>query len=169
MPGDRRSQAVKGLPGHDFSALLADPEKASVTAVRPAVLFNYVGPSTVDGDFLRATMEAVIFQKASPPPSQAKLDKRGFVSFVFDGRYKFARYYAPTAFNTPKTLEEILGNNDVQLFDLQNDPDEITNLALDREKNRETILRMNALLNDLIAKEVGVNDGRFLTPFIAPK
>lgn len=169
LPGDRRSQAVKGLPGHDFSAVLADPEKASVTAVRPAVLFNYVGPSTVDADFLRATMEAVIFNKASPPPSQAKLDKRGFVSFVFDGRYKLARYYAPTAFNTPKTLQEILGNNDVQLFDLQNDPDEITNLALDREKNRETILRMNALLNDLIAKEVGVNDGRFLTPFIGPK
>ena len=88
----------------------------------------------------------MIFNKASPPPSQAKLDKRGFVSFVFDGRYKLARYYAPTAFNTPKTLQEILGNNDVQLFDLQNDPDEITNLALDREKNRETILRMNALL-----------------------
>jgi len=35
---------------------------------------------------------------------------------VFDGRYKFGRYYAPTAFNTPRTLEEILGNNDVQLL-----------------------------------------------------
>jgi hypothetical protein len=29
-----------------------------------------------------------------------------------------------------------------------------------------TILRMNSLLNDLIAKEVGINDGHFLTPYI---
>jgi len=67
-----------------------------------------------------------------------------------------------TAFNTPRTLEEILGNNDEQLFDLQSDPEEMRNLALEPETNRDTILRMNGLLNDLIAKEVGVNDGRFL-------
>jgi len=36
-------------------------------------------------------------------------------------------------------------------------------------KNKELILRMNGLLNDLIAKEVGVNDGRFLAPLLAPK
>jgi len=28
-----------------------------------------------------------------------------------------------------------------------------------RKQNRETLLRMNALLNDLVGKEVGVNDG----------
>jgi hypothetical protein len=43
------------------------------------------------------------------------------------------------------------------------------NLALEPEKNREAILRMNELLNDLIAKEVGVNDGRFLMPIIGFK
>src|SRR6516165_2286617 len=158
LPDANRPQAVKALPGRDFSALLADTEKASLTTVRPAVLFNYVGPSTVDGDFLRATMDGLIFRKPTPPLSQAKLDKRGFLSFVFDGRYKFGRYYAPTAFNTPRTLEEILGNNDIQLFDLQADPQEVHNLALEPEKNHETILKMNALLNDMIAKEVGAND-----------
>ena len=103
------------------------------------------------------------------PPVQVKLDKRGFLSFVFDGRYKFARYYAPSAFNTPQTLEEILRNNDVQLFDLESDPEEMHNLVLQPEKNRATILRMNQLLNDLMAKEVGVNDGRFLPQDIRPK
>ena len=166
LPHAKRPQAVKALPGHDFSGLLADPEKASVTAVRPGILFNYVGPSTVDGDFLLATFDALIHGRPTPPLSRAKLDKRGFLSFAFDGRYKFGRYYAPTAFNTPRSLEEILGNNDVQLFDLQTDPDEMRNLAIEPDANRETILRMNSLLNDLIAKEVGVNDGRFLTPFI---
>jgi arylsulfatase len=101
--------------------------------------------------------------------TEAKLDKRGFLSFVFDGRYKFGRYYAPTAFNTPRTLEEVLGNNDVQLFDLQADPEEVHNLALEPEKNHETILKMNALLNDMIAKEVGANDGRFLTQIMERK
>jgi Sulfatase len=166
LPAEKKPEAVKTLPGHDFSALLTDPEKASLTAVRPAILFNYLGPSTIDADFLRDTMEGLIFRKSTPPLSQDNLNKRGFLSFVFDGRYKFARYYASTAFNTPQTLEEIFGSNDVQLFDLKNDPDEMHNLALEPEQNRETILRMNALLNDLIAKEVGVNDGSFLTQFI---
>ena len=49
------------------------------------------------------------------------------------------------------------------------DPDEMHNLAVEREKNRATILRMNGLLNDLMAKEVGVNDGRFLPQDIRPK
>jgi arylsulfatase len=168
LPDANRPQTVKTLPGHDFSALLAEPEKG-LAAVRPAVLFNYVGPSTVDADFLRVTMEGLIFRRPTPPLSQANLNNRGFLSFVFDGRYKYARYYAPTAFNTPRTLEEIIRNNDVQLFDLQNDPDEMHNLATEPDNNRALISRMNELLNDLIAKEVGVNDGRFLTPLIGSK
>jgi arylsulfatase len=169
LPDTKRPAAVKALPGHDFSALLANPDKADIHAVRPGILFDYVGVSTVDGDYLLQLIRSIAFEKPEPPPSQAKLDKRGLLYFTFDGRYKFARYYAPTAFNTPRTLEEILKNNDVQLFDLQSDPQEVHNLALEPEKNRETILRMNELLNDLIAKEVGVNDGRFLTPIIKPK
>jgi len=169
LPDASRPAAVKALPGRDFSSLLADPEKANVQTVRPAVLFNYVGPSTVDGNYLNQLMRATVAGKPNPPVTQAKLDKRGFLSFAFDGRYKFARYYAPTAFNTPQTLEEILKNNDVQLFDLENDPDEIHNLTLEPEKNRATILRMNGVLNELMAKEVGVNDGSFLPEDIRPK
>jgi arylsulfatase len=99
--------------------------------------------------------------------SAAGLDKRGLLSFVFDGRYKFACFYAPTAFNTPQTMEEIFKSNDVQLFDLQNDAGEVDNLALAPEKNKELILRMNGLLNDMIAREVGVNDGRFVASLLA--
>ena len=169
MPEASRPAALKALPGHDFSSLLADPKKADLHAVRPAVLFNYVGPSTVYADYLTGIMSSLATRQPPPQLSAAKLDKRGFLSFVFDGRYKFARYYAPTAFNTPQTLDEIFKNNDVQLFDLEKDPDEMHNLALAPEKNEELILRMNGLLNDLIAKEVGVNDGRFMAPFLNSK
>jgi arylsulfatase A-like enzyme len=169
LPEARRPAAVRALPGHDFSGLLADSEHANLTAVRPGVLFNYVGPSTVDGDYLRECMDAQFTHKARPPLSQAKLGARGFVSFAFDGRYKLARYYGPTAFNMPRTLEDVLGKNDVQLFDLANDPEEMRNLALEPETNRTTILRMNELLNELITKEVGVNDGGFMAKAMATK
>jgi arylsulfatase len=128
-----------------------------------------VGVSTVDGDYLTKVMSSLALREPQPPATRAHLDKRGFLSFAFDGLYKFARYYAPAAFNTPQTLEELLRNNDVQLFDLESDAEEMHNLALKPEKNRATILRMNGLLNDLMAKEVGVNDGRFLPQDIRPK
>jgi len=171
LPEAQRQAATKGLPGRDFSSVLAQRDEADVNAVRPGVLFNYVGPSTIDADFCIGLLSAgATGQKAPTLESlRPKLGKRGFLSFAFDGRYKFARYYAPDAFNTPKTLEEILKSNDVQLFDLQLDPNESNNLALDPEKNKDTILRMNDLLNDLMAQEVGVNDGSFLPKSIRPK
>jgi hypothetical protein len=75
----------------------------------------------------------------------------------------------PTTSTRRQTLEESLHNNDVQLFDLRNDPLETHNLALDPQKNKELILRMNTLLNELIAKEVGKNNGSFLPAAIRPK
>ncbi|MBV8372925.1 MAG: sulfatase-like hydrolase/transferase [Candidatus Eremiobacteraeota bacterium] len=167
LPETKRPQAVKDLPGHDFSRLIASPQRAQADAVRPAVLYNYLGVSTVDGDYLAQIMSSLFTGQPQRRIDQANLDKRGLLSFVFDGRYKFARFYAPTAFNTPTTFEEILERNDVQLFDLQNDPGEMRNLALEPETNRELILRMNKLLNDLIAAEVGVNDGQFLQAIVA--
>jgi arylsulfatase len=169
LPDEKRSAAVKGLPGHNFTALLGKPEDAAIDANRKGALFNYVGISTVESKYLEKVLLSVAVRKPAPPLTEVDLNKRGFLSFAFDGRYKFGRYYAPDAFNAPKTLEQIFTYNDVQLFDLKNDPDELHNLALDREKNGETILRLNALLNDLIAREVGVNDGKFLPEAVRPK
>jgi arylsulfatase len=116
-------------------------------------------------------MKELLQNNPAPPLTelQSKLQNRGFMSFAFDGRYKFARYYAPANFNTPTTLEQIMRDNDIQLFDLKIDPLETSNLALEPEKNKDLILRMNALLNELIANEVGKNDGSFLPKEIRPK
>ena len=75
-----------------------------------------------------------------PPFSELRpeMTPRGFVSFCFDGRYKFARYYAPDNFNTPTTFEELVGNNDLELFDLERDPDEMVNLAVDTRRQPRT-------------------------------
>jgi arylsulfatase len=170
VPEAQRREAVKGLPGRDFSSVLTMAGTAPPQTVRPAVLFNYVGLQTIDADYLHSSLTLGFEGKPRPPVTdlKPKLNKRGFLSFVFDGQYKFARFYSPRNFNTPVTLEQILRNNDVQLFDLKNDPLETHNLALDPEKNQALILRMNALLNQLMAREVGKNDGSFLPAAIRP-
>jgi arylsulfatase A-like enzyme len=85
LPEDRRPAAVKALPGQDFSSLLADPERAPVQKIRPGILFDYLGVSTIDGDYLRALMSAGQLRKPQPPVTDINLGKRGFLSFAFDG------------------------------------------------------------------------------------
>jgi hypothetical protein len=65
-------------------------------------------------------------------------------------------------------LDEIVKQNDLELFDLAKDPHEMTNLAAEPHRHTNVILRMNALLNRLIARE-GVNDGRFLPTEVRPR
>ena len=172
LPEEQRKKAVAGLPGHDFSAALATRDDGAVHAVRPGVLFSFVAPLTIDASFCEKALASGSGAAAKAAMNlvnlKPDLGKRGFLAFTYDGRYKLARYYAPADFNTPATLDELFQHNDVQLFDLAKDPDETRNLALDREANRDTLLRMNALLNDLTAKEVGVDDGSFLPKEIRP-
>jgi arylsulfatase len=166
----QRPPAVNKLPGRDFSvALRGEPDKAKVDALRPGILFNYVSLSTVDATYYPTALVKLAQGKKPPGIADINLNKRGFLAFTFDGRYKLGRFYAPHGFNTPKTLEQLLQANDVQVFDLQTDPDEMRNLALEPERNKEVILRLNELLNDLMAREVGVNDGSFLPEAARPK
>jgi len=174
-PKEAANEITKDLPGRDFSTILENPSNAPLNAVRPGILFNYVGLSTIDANFYKnlfanwdvnAGFAMNPDEFAGHPPD---LNKRGFVAMTFDGRYKFARYYAPGHFNTPVNLKDIQAWNDLELFDLKNDPDEQYNLALDPEDNQELILKMNTLLNELMALEVGKNDGQFLPVTVRPK
>ncbi len=171
LPEEKRRQAMPELPGVDFSPLLGEPSEAAADAARPAALFNYVGLQTIDANYLKKIAPLQAHGKPAPPLAELhpNLSKRGFLNFVFDGRYKFARYFAPDNFNTPRTLQEILRDNDCELFDLQEDPHEMRNLVTEPRAHLDLILRLNEQLNGLIAKEVGANDGQFLPAVVRPR
>ncbi len=76
---------------------------------------------------------------------------------VFDGRYKLIRYFAIDNYHLPETVEALLANNDVALYDLVNDPHEMVNLAHPEHPNYDEALlaQMNEKLNRLILAEIG--------------
>jgi len=97
--------------------------------------------------------------KETAPKPDTK--RRSAIRTVYDGRYKYSRYFSPLDHNRPTTIEQILGLNDVELFDLESDPHEMKNLALEEDR-RELLLGMNEKLNRLIEREVGEDDGSHL-------
>jgi arylsulfatase len=157
---------AKKLPGKDFSTLLAAPEKADLAAVRDGILFNYNMFAYLDGDFFEKAV-AYLHKGGNPKDLKASgihpdLMKRGAVRSVYDGRYVFTRYFSPKQHNMPKTLEDLYRLNDVELFDVKADPGEMTNLAADRDSNRDLVVAMNEKLNRLSDAEVGEDRGQML-------
>ena len=73
-------------------------------------------------------------------------------------KYKFVRGFSPRQNNIPTNLHELLVNNtNIQLYDLEKDPYELNNMANDQSQN-ELLLKMNAKLNVLMDKEVGLEN-----------
>ncbi len=78
-----------------------------------------------------------------------------------DRRYRFARYFRPTAHNTPASFEELKRLNDLELYDTQADPLERINIA-NRPENDGLVWKMAQLTNRLVAEEVREDDGQML-------
>ena len=165
-PADKRKALTAGLPGKDFSGLLAAPGRADANALHEAVLFNYNMFAYLDGEFMRKGVE-FLHSGGNPKELAAKgvrpdMAKRGAIRSIYDGRYVFTRYFSPKQHNAPQTLEQLYGLNDVELFDTGADPDEMSNLAVDPKKSADLALAMNEKMNRLIAAEVGEDRGQML-------
>lgn len=163
---DKARQISGDIPGHDLTPLLTEPEKAPANAIRPGALFCFNMFMTIDSDFIikMTSMQNAGKSQADIKKSGLKPDfsKRGSMRTFCDGRYKFTRYFSPLQHNQPRNLEELTKYNDVELFDLKNDPAEMHNLGQDMEKNKDLILAMNAKLNKLITAEIGKDTGQKL-------
>jgi arylsulfatase A-like enzyme len=158
--------ALNALPGRDISVALRDPQAAQFDAIRPGALYNYNMFAYLDGDFL---MNISRFLREGGQPSELPskgwrpdLGKRGAIRGVYDGRYKLNRYFSPQQHHTPRSIEELFANNDVELFDLETDPNEVDNLAVNPSGNGELLVAMNDKLNLLIETEVGDDSGQML-------
>ena len=162
---NRGEAAGRDLPGKNLSNVLGNAGSADVHAARDGILFTYSCLSTNDSGLFQVAGDAVAAGKDPSVVMKAagykpNLKKRGSLRTAFDGRYKFTRYFAPIDRNSPKTLDDLYKNNDVELFDLQADPLEKTNLAANREQNAQLVTTMNGKLESLISAEIGRDDGR---------
>jgi arylsulfatase len=161
LDADREAEVTDGLPGHNLAPLLMDPVAAGVEALRSEVLWAYNMFLYLDPAFMAAAAEA---RRAGKKPTVRPdlVGIRGAIRSTVDGRYRYSRYFAPKQHNRPETLEQILQYNDIELFDLENDPGENHNLAMEAERHRELIEELNARMNAIVEAEIGQDVGQML-------
>jgi len=166
----KKSEILDKLKGRDFSRVLNDPAGASTHDVRQAALYCFNMLVYQDPKFVLEA--AKMLHEKGMEDGKAEMRRRGLkpdlkshrgaIRSVFDGRYKFSRYFSSLEFNKPQTIEQLTKVNDLELFDHETDPNEAVNLAADAAGNRDLILAMNAKLNAIISSEIGTEDGSFL-------
>jgi arylsulfatase A-like enzyme len=136
-----RAERYPFLKGVNLSEVVADA-KARTDRDKRGILFDYMSPGALAGN--------------RPLP---KDPPRMLIRGVFDGRYKFGRYFRVSEHNVPRDWESLLAHNDLELYDTRNDPDELVNLAAKPEAYKDLILTLNAKTNAIIDNEIGKDDG----------
>jgi arylsulfatase len=156
------------LTGIDLTVQLGRTAAAN-RGERRQVLFQWTSLVHVSADLARffagikmaRTPEERAQAAAGGPPDLTPY--RGHMRGIYDGRWKFARYFSPKQHHTPETFAELVKHNDLELYDTLEDPGETLNLAAEvSDPIRDKIERMNRELNKLVEREIGVDDGGHL-------
>jgi arylsulfatase len=161
LAGKTDLAAWPDLVGVDLAPALAAPDLTTERDQR-GVLLSYGAVYGWDVDHTIAMLTAASRGESYPvPPSR---ENRALLRGIHAGRYKFARYFAPADHHLPETWSDLIGRNDIELYDLEADQQELRNLAARPETLEGLILALNSKLNALIKAEIGVDDGsEFMT------
>ncbi|UCC52878.1 MAG: sulfatase-like hydrolase/transferase, partial [Anaerolineaceae bacterium] len=173
-----RRERYPFLKGHDLSEVVAEPAadgpRGSSQNPGSGALLTYDMIYAIDAQWLmnnapklmdvaaakaglkfkrgREAFQPVL-EEIGAPDSQ----KRELFRGIFDGRYKLVRHFGLGGYNLPQNVDDLLANNDVALYDLHLDPEEMNNLA-NRDNpdfDEEILAMMNSKLNALITAEIG--------------
>ncbi len=162
-----RGEQLPMLKGHDISGAVGGEE---IDRFDDGVLLHWTSLAFVDhasASAFKPVFEAdglERYYRQFQAVREVNWQKRGQMRGMYDGRWKFARYFSPGEHHIPTDWENLSGRNDLELYDTKDDPDELVNLAYQPEQ-RDEVLRANAKTNALIAREIGTDDGAFLPGF----
>jgi arylsulfatase A-like enzyme len=192
LPEAERQQRYPSLKGHDLSGVVADPAstgpRGSSATPGKGSLMTYDMIATIDAEWFSRNATKV-FDAAAAQAGQEfhrgldsfkgmldeigvpNLEKREMFRGIFDGRYKLVRYFGLGNYNRPASVKQLLADNDVALYDLLLDPEEMDNLANPTHpKYDEALLSaMNQKLNALIDGEIGEDKALFTPPKEGPQ
>jgi len=192
LPEAQRQQRYPFLKGHDLSGVVENPASVGPRGASgepgKGCLLTYDMIATVDAEWFSRNATKV-FDAAAAQAGQEfqrglesfkgmldeigvpNLEKRELFRCVFDGRYKLVRYFGLGNYNLPASVEQLLADNDVALYDLLLDPEEMDNLAnpAHTKYSEELLSAMNQKLNALIDGEIGEDKALFTPPKEGPQ
>ncbi|WP_294904562.1 sulfatase-like hydrolase/transferase [Tatumella sp. UBA2305] len=167
----KKSPILASRKGVDFSSLLYAPERYPVNHLREGILYCYDMLLYSDATYVGNMFRVIRDERLSSEEKKRRfsifspdLKKRGGIRMIYDGKYKFTRYFSLQQHHTPGTMEMLRRYNDIELYDLTNDPQEINNLAND-QKFTTIINELNEKLNRMYTSEIGSKDnGHYIPP-----
>jgi arylsulfatase len=128
--------------------------RVTARAVRDGVLTAVESVINLDADFWKAFADRNATERLMGGELRPNFNKRGFLRGYTDERYSFGLYFSPLGINRPTDVASLSAHNDVVLYDRENDPAELRNLALD-PANEALVAEHSAKLERMITAEIG--------------
>lgn len=157
----QRGSRYPDLKGHDLLPALSGAEtKRDQTGI---LIYNSILYGASEADVVVEGIRKLITcdnPSTEGDPPGILPGARGLIRGIHTGRFKFARFFRTGEHHSPTDWHMLTNYNDLELYDLENDPQELVNLAADAETHQDLILDLNRRLNGLIKREIGPDTGR---------